>query len=120
MPNDDISMNSLHNGIHCTTEKGGMLLMNLPAKHQHVFCTPYVLESERKLQRLQLPLDSLKVENFLLDKIQNTPNEKEEFIVVGLASTLVAVELPSVTPRVDISYTALDVLRLSAVISWIS
>ena len=31
--------------------------MNLPAQHQHVFCTPYVLESERKLQRLQLALD---------------------------------------------------------------
>ena len=94
--------------------------MNLPAQHQHVFCTPHLLENGQNTERLQFPLDFLKVENFILDKIQNTPNEKEEFIVVGLASTLVAVELPSVTPRVDISYTALDVLRLSAVISWIS
>ena len=59
--------------------------------------------------------------NFFLTEIQNTPNEKEEFIVVGLASTLVAVvELLSETPRVDTSNTALDVLRLLAVISWIS
>ena len=113
MPNDDISIRSLH------IRQKGNAPHEFACSTSPLICTPYVLESEQKLQRLQSALDNFNA-IFLLDKIQNTPNEKEEFIVVGLASILVAVELPSVTPRVDISYTALDVLWLSAVISWMS
>ena len=113
MPNDDISMNSLHNGKR----------RNAP----HEFACPtstrilytICVGKRTKTPTAPVSLGLISMSSFL-DTIQNTPNEKEEFIVVGLVSTLVAVELPSVTPRVDISYTALEVLRLSAVISWTS